>query len=528
MKPRKFKPIHYWAFQFFVPFVFPSCPLCSQIIVTLLIIKLPPLIRFILNEKETATSLPAGTVLLDYIRYHQHLMGTKIGCREGDCGACTVLVGEIKDNRLQYQSMTSCLLPLGNVQGKHIVTIEGINPGNGELNPIQQAMADEGATQCGFCTPGFIMSLAGFCLNDQEATKENAIASVDGNICRCTGYKSIERAAGKVAVLMKERNGEEAAAFVTNNKILPEYFATIKNKLQTILNGQLTTPAPIAVGARLTTLVSGGTDLYVQKHDEMTHADIRFVFDDAVLNGITQEGNKCIIGASATVTDLKDSAIINKAFPNFHRYAKLVSSTPIRNMATVAGNFINASPIGDFTIFFLALDAHVSLALTPNPSPLRGEVGFRTLPLRKLYKGYKQLDKQPDEIISKIWFELPGKNSLFNFEKVSKRTNLDIATVNSAICITLKNDVIESASISAGGVGPVPVYLEMTSSFLGGKNISEELIDEAIQIAQTEISPISDARGTKEYKTLLLGQLIKAHFTTLFPGIKIAKLIGTR
>ena len=185
--------------------MFPSCPLCSYFIVTLLIIKPPPLIRFILNEKETATSLPAGTVLLDYIRYHQHLMGTKIGCREGDCGACTVLVGEIKDNRLQYQSMTSCLLPLGNVQGKHIVTIEGINPGNGELNPIQQAMADEGATQCGFCTPGFIMSLAGFCLNDQEATKENAIAAVDGNICRCTGYKSIERAAGKVAVLMKEQ-----------------------------------------------------------------------------------------------------------------------------------------------------------------------------------------------------------------------------------------------------------------------------------------------------------------------------------
>ena len=188
------------------------------------------MIRFILNEKETATSLPAGTVLLDYIRYHQHLMGTKIGCREGDCGACTVLVGEIKDNRLQYQSMTSCLLPLGNVQGKHIVTIEGVNPSSGELNPVQQAMADEGATQCGFCTPGFVMSLAGFCLNDQEATKENAIASVDGNICRCTGYKSIERAAGKVAVLMKERNGEEAAAFVTNNKILPEYFATDKKQ----------------------------------------------------------------------------------------------------------------------------------------------------------------------------------------------------------------------------------------------------------------------------------------------------------
>ena len=131
-----------------------------------MIIKPQSLIRFILNEKEVATSLPPGMALLDFIRYHQHLMGTKIGCREGDCGACTILVGEIRKNNLQYQSMTSCLLPLGNVQGKHIVTIEGINPETGKLNPIQQAMADEGATQCGFCTPGFVISLAGFCLND--------------------------------------------------------------------------------------------------------------------------------------------------------------------------------------------------------------------------------------------------------------------------------------------------------------------------------------------------------------------------
>ena len=178
-----------------------------QIILTLKVNIKNTLIRFILNEKEVATDLPAGMVMLDFIRYHQHLMGTKIGCREGDCGACTVLVGEIstgpggKNSELFYQSMTCCLMPLGNAHGKHIVTIEGINP-TGELNPLQQAMADEGATQCGFCTPGFVISLAGFCLSDNEATHENAIAAIDGNICRCTGYKSIERAAGKIAELL--------------------------------------------------------------------------------------------------------------------------------------------------------------------------------------------------------------------------------------------------------------------------------------------------------------------------------------
>ena len=464
------------------------------------------MIRFILNENEIATSLPPGLTLLDFIRYHQHLMGTKVGCREGDCGACTVLVGELKGTELQYRSMTSCLVPIGNAAGKHIVTIEGINESSG-LNPIQQAMADAGATQCGFCTPGFVVSLAGFCLSNKETTKENAISAVDGNICRCTGYKSIERAAAKVAETMKERNGEEVTAFVAKQKILPDYFSSIKKRLQHLLNGEL----PLTIHHSPLTVVGGGTDLYVQKHDELTHAPLALVFDKPDLKGIIREDNKCIIGASATVTDLVESDIIKESFPDFNRYAKLISSTPIRNMATIAGNFINASPIGDFTIFFLALNADIELHNSSN-----GQHN-RVMPLRKLYKGYKQLDKHPDEIITRIMFELATKNLYFNFEKVSKRTNLDIASVNSAIYLQMENDVIANAGLSAGGVAPVPLYLQKTSEFLNGKTITEELIDEAIEVMQTEISPISDARGTKGYKRLLLGQLLKAHLKPLTP-----------
>ena len=165
------------------------------------------LIRFILNSEVVSTDLPPGNILVDFIRYEQNLKGTKIGCREGDCGACVVLVGEIKNDDLEYQSLTSCLTPLANVHNKHVVTIEGINMDG--LNPIQQAMADESATQCGFCTPGFVMSFAGFCLSRDENTHQNAIASVDGNICRCTGYKSIERAAEKITECLsgKEKTG---------------------------------------------------------------------------------------------------------------------------------------------------------------------------------------------------------------------------------------------------------------------------------------------------------------------------------
>ncbi|MBI5858245.1 MAG: FAD binding domain-containing protein [Sphingobacteriales bacterium] len=459
------------------------------------------MIRFILNEKEMVTDLSPGTTLLDFVRYHQHLRGTKIGCREGDCGACTVLAGEIVNDELRYESMTSCLMPLGNANGKHIVTIEGINFPD-KLNPVQQALSDCGATQCGFCTPGFAMSLAGFCLSDKEATEQNAIAAVDGNICRCTGYKSIERAAGRVAALTKDKNGEDAALFVSKKKILPEYFAGIKNRLLELSAGQ----PEIRNKKREAFLVGGGTDLYVQKHEEMMHADVRFVFDEPGLNAIIEEDNKCILGPSVTVSDLKHSSFFNKIFPNFQHYAKLISSTPIRNMATIAGNFVNASPIGDMTIFFLALDTHLFLS--------SGEE-TRTLPLRKFYKGYKQLDKKIDEIINSISFELPGKNTYFNFEKVSKRTHLDIASVNSAILLTMNGNKIAKAGMSAGGVGPVPMYLKKTSEYLAGKKISEEMIKEVIAVMKTEISPISDARGSREYKTLLLGQLIKAHFTDI-------------
>ncbi len=166
------------------------------------------MIRFILNNEDITTDLHAGTTVLDFVRYHQNLKGTKIGCREGDCGACTILVGELIDDRVRYRSMTSCLMPLANASGKHIVTVEGINPVDGSLTPVQQAMLDESGTQCGFCTVGFVMSLTGFAIDDVEKTHAMAVSSIDGNICRCTGYKSIERAAVRVCDAVSGGRGD--------------------------------------------------------------------------------------------------------------------------------------------------------------------------------------------------------------------------------------------------------------------------------------------------------------------------------
>lgn len=471
------------------------------------------MVKFILNQKEISTGLPKGLLLLDFIRYHQHLAGTKIGCREGDCGACTVLAGEIKNGRLVYRSVTSCLMPLGNAQGKHIVTVEGLNMEG--LNFIQQAFADEGATQCGFCTPGFIVSAAGFCLNSSVPGPQAGIDAVNGNICRCTGYKSIERAVGTIAKKLCERTSHESAIdFAVEQNILPAYFTIIRERLLAYnppTNGAIKTEANSS--ARF---LGGGTDLYVQQHDDMVESEIDFLLDNHQLNGIEQVGNKCMMGASVTVTDILESPVFQQYFPALKKHIKLVSSTQIRNMATIAGNIINGSPIGDFTIFFLALDAR--LVLTDGQTS-------RELPLRQLYKGYKTLDKKSDEYIDKIYFELPGPASHFNFEKVCKRTHLDIASVNSAIHLIMEDDRIVTGDISAGGVGPVPAFLQKSSDFLKGKILSPELMADVIAIAQTEISPISDARGTDTYKRLLLAQLIKAHFIPLLKDEAVKELM---
>ncbi|MEO6404405.1 MAG: 2Fe-2S iron-sulfur cluster-binding protein, partial [Ferruginibacter sp.] len=180
---------------------------------------------FILNDKKIKTNLPKGLLLLDFIRYHALLTGTKIGCREGDCGACTVLVGELKNDSLDYKSATSCLMAIGNAEGKHIVTIEGIN--TKDLNSVQLAFAAEGATQCGFCTPGFIVSLTGFCMNEGDHNYNAAIDSMNGNICRCTGYKSIERAAKKITDGLQQTQ-EPALQYAIDQNFIPAYFSGIK------------------------------------------------------------------------------------------------------------------------------------------------------------------------------------------------------------------------------------------------------------------------------------------------------------
>ncbi len=449
------------------------------------------MIEFILNNQLIQTNEPEGSTVLDFVRYRKRLTGTKIGCREGDCGACTILVGAFENGKLVYRNMTSCLMPLTNAQGKHIVTVEGIN--QKELTPVQQAMVYANGSQCGFCTIGFVMSLTGFVMNENQTSYGDAIKMIDGNICRCTGYKSIERAAQQLSEQISKKPSHQNIEWLTEHKYLPAYFSGIEARLKNIISSSIKNDSALNIG--------GGTDMNVQKHHLVKKSNINNLFDDEKLKGIREVDNQIVIAASVTVSEFAESSIIKNIFPKLKQHIKLVSSTPIRNMATIAGNLVNASPIGDMTVFFLALDSEIVFN------------SERKLKLKDFYLGYKQLDKKDDEIITQIIFKKPTSNSNFNFEKVCKRTHLDIASVNSACLMNIENGLIKEVHIAAGGVAPFPKHLEKTCQYLIGKELNSEVIICANKIMQEEIAPISDARGTADYKRLLLRQLFLAHFS---------------
>jgi xanthine dehydrogenase small subunit len=518
------------------------------------------MIEFLLNDQPIRTSEVPASALLDFVRYHEQLKGTKIGCREGDCGACTVLVGELSaDGQIvNYQSMTSCLTPLGNAAGKHIVTVEGINAAGSQLTPVQKAIVDEGGSQCGFCTVGFVMSLTGHSLSSAPATEKSTIAAIDGNICRCTGYKSLERAAAKLTAELEGRPAENALAWLSKKQFVPEYFANIPAQLATLraTETQATEASAAATAASVTAatthanggsavstspnghaqnqndhgheagakpfthaLLGGGTDLLVQRLEELREQPgVRLIFDQPGRRGIRHEtSGRVVLGAATTASQLLESDLMRGLLPNLPQYLKLVSSTPIRNMGTVAGNFINGSPIGDLTIMFLALGASITLLDVAGAT--------RELALPDLYLGYKKLAKTADEQVIEISFPAPLPGDFFHFEKVSKRTHLDIASVNSAAWLRVENGLIQAARVSAGGVGPVPLYLARTSAFLQGRELTAETLTAANEVMQSEISPISDVRGTADYKRLLLRQLLWAHFLEFAPELAVDELI---
>jgi len=454
-------------------------------------------IRFILNDESIESYLHHGTVVLDFLRRDRRLTGTKEGCREGDCGACTVLLGELTGDRepiVRYRAVNSCLLPLGDIEGRHLVSIEGINPVHQEenaadaiaLTPVQSQLVEHGAIQCGFCTPGFVVSLTGYLLGHRRWSYEGAVDAVAGNICRCTGYASIKRAIADLLDQLRDvtdsrlqdsadaPNLEHLKTLITCG-VVPEYFLTIPERL-----GSLEAVGRQQRRSASHSVVAGGTDLFVQRPEQLLEEDLSFLSTAPELRKVRMEKERLFLGAGISMEQVKEIPELKDRLPELTQALPLIASTPIRNRATLGGNIINASPIGDFTVMLLALGAVLGL------------------------KNGKAIREVP----------LEGR---FSFEKVSRRRYLDIASVNSAAWITVRGNQIVKVRLAAGGVAPIPLFLSRASASLEGQELTDGHIEQALELAQAEISPISDVRGSEQYKRLLLRQLLLAHFQKLFP-----------
>ena len=455
------------------------------------------MLKFILNNELITTNIHPSTLLIDFIRENIGLKGTKEACREGECGACTVLIGRLCEDNIKYETAASCILPVGETVNCHIVTVEGLN--EKKLNLIQEIIVDQSASQCGFCTPGIILSLTGFSLSDNEPTYRNIINSLDGNICRCTGYSSIKKSAQKLLEVLIDMNTEtnDKLGALVSKKIIPEYFLDIRENLKSLNSNKDSTLEENDI------LIAGGTDLFVQKPVELLEKQVYFLSARKDLEYIKENNVQINIGALINVENFRRSEIINKYYPQMDEILLNHSSTIIRNKATITGNIVNASPIGDMTIILLALNAKLSIECKGG--------SLREVFLSDFFKGYKEFDLSKCEIIKEIIIPKPENKYIFNFEKVSNRKVLDIASVNTAFFTELKDNKIKKIRISAGGVSPVPYFVKDLDKFYN-MELKDDVFESIVNHVLDQVKPIDDIRGTAEYKKLLLKQLLMCHF----------------
>ncbi len=473
-------------------------------------------VSFLLNGKRIDTDAAPGLLLLDYLRNHIRLVGTKEGCKEGDCGACSVLVGELDGDRVKYRPMTSCLIPLGELHGRHVVTVEGVAD-RGKLNPAQAAMVNTGGSQCGFCTPGFIVSMTWYLLDENKTSPdmEGFKRAISGNLCRCTGYGSILRA-GQALIDDFADGGQhhhiweadDRAVALAEAGLIPGYFGTAADELAAIEPQEA---GHSADGAQPDFIIGGGTDLYVQQGEHIPTSKVALLNRYPEMRGIRRAGDVLAIGSLTTFEEFAENDVVRGFMPDVDHYMWLIASLHLRNRATLAGNIINASPIGDMTAILLALDSELVMRFGDDE---------RSVPLKNFFKDYKQYDKEPHEIVTEIRMPIPVRGTVVNFEKVSKRKALDIASANAAAKMRLGADGVTVAEFSAtaGGVAPIPLWLKKTGKFVVGKKLDSQLVRDAIDVAMTEVAPISDVRGSAEYKRLLTRQFLLAHFLKLADG----------
>lgn len=456
--------------------------------------KLGRMLTFRLNGREVdASGADPNTTLLGWLR-ERGLTGSKEGCAEGECGACAVVVvTEGPDGKTRYQPVNSCLYLLGSAIGREIVTVEGV--ANGALHPVQKAMVELGGSQCGYCTPGFIMSLFAEYYRDGRVEGELDPEAIAGNLCRCTGYRPI-RDAGRRLPLVSDGDGHAARlkspaptdAAVTLTAGERVYLRP--SSLAGVFDALAQHP-----GAKL---VTGGTDAVVEMNQRLTRYEA-IVSLEAVeeLRVFEDADDALILGAAVPLAEIEER--LDGALPMLEALLPLFSSRLIRNRATLGGNLATASPIGDSPPVLLALGAEVILASAE---------GERTVPVSELFTGYRKTALKDGEVIAKVRIPRPFP-TIGRFYKVSKRVHDDISTVAAGFAIDLDDaGVVKQARLAYGGVAATPARASDAEKALVGKKWSAEAVADAKTRLARSFTPMTDQRGSADYRAAMVTRLL--------------------
>lgn len=469
-------------------------------------------IKFIFDNKIQEIHNPKiNETILNYIRLRLKKTGTKEGCAEGGCGACTVVIGELKKNNIIYKAINSCIAFTTSLEGKQLLVVEDLMLENGSLHPVQNAMVNYHGSQCGFCTPGFVMSLFSMYKNNTSYDEKTIQESISGNLCRCTGYKPIVDAA-------KSLNNNKLDQFKKNEKKTITLLKKIRPKSIFIDDQNKKYFAPRTVNELKKIIkkypnfnfLSGATDMSLivtkQKKDL---ENIIYLNSIDELNYI-KENNKYIeVGATTPLRTFE--LFIKKYYSDFNIILKRYGSVQIRNVATMAGNIATASPIGDTLPLLLSLDASIVIESFNKKT---------ILPLRNFFISYRKTKLKKGQFISSIRVPIFKKN-IFKAYKISKRIDDDISSVCASFNLAIVNNKIKNIKIAYGGMAPIPQRAIHCEKILLNSNFSEDIILKAQKSLEKDFQPINDMRASKDYRM----QIAKNLLMKCFIEIKKNKLI---
>ena len=448
-------------------------------------------VRFLLNGTQHAAPpvVPTMTVL-DYLRGEAGLRGTKEGCAEGDCGACTVVM--VRHGSTRAEAINACLYTVGQLDGASLTTVEGLSGRDEAPDPVQQAMISSHASQCGFCTPGFVMALWALRQEGGIPDDDTIHEALAGNLCRCTGYRPIVEATRQAC-----RNAPPDRQIPDRATPAPQESLTTRDALwlaPTTLDGLLALKRSHS-GALL---LAGGTDVGLQFSKERRHAGVTISTSHVrELRTLRETADALHIGAAVTVSEALPAC--ERAWPALGAIMRRFGSRQIRNVATVAGNLANASPIGDLAPCLMALGAELDLA---------GPDGERRMPLEEFFRAYRRTALGDAEVITRIRIPRPADGSIFRAWKISKRHDQDISAVIGAFRVILRNDRIVDMRIAFGGMAAVPARAPETERALTGQTWSEDTVRDAGRALERDFAPIDDQRASAAYRLRVAANLL--------------------